>query len=408
MSNTSRRALTVLLVLAAAAFGVLIGRIGTRHPTEAAKPEVVADQVQTGHAGPWGHLESTPISIECPEELLPVHAFETKVTHWFLKGYTTDDFVHLLDTAGVEGELRDSMRSPDVLHVVEGGLDLTPTTEIILNLSAAARRTIYTVLAGFPENGVALIFVQQKTLAERFAGSGVSALTLESFRRLSCEYGRYLVFSDVASLFTLIPTYEERVHFLKALTRQQTMIVKLHVTADSDVDGLARYWGKACWAKDARSLLESLARIPGGARLDIAHLLPPGPAALLYSFPLPSNPLEGPVVKKDCHYTAFNFFRDPPDPRYDDRAFIVERLTQDHFPVLSDPRYGDLVLFFTPDGQLIHSAVYLADGIVYTKNGDTSLHPWMLSTVEDLVDQYSFQVAPEQALEVKYFRNKYY
>jgi hypothetical protein len=86
----------------------------------------------------------------------------------------------------------------------------------------------------------------------------------------------------------------------------------------------------------------------------------------------------------------------------------VERLKEDYFPVQSDPRYGDLVLFLTPNEHLIHSAVYLADNIVYTKNGGTSLHPWMLSTVEDLVDQYSFQVPPNAALQVKYFRSKYY
>lgn len=66
------------------------------------------------------------------------------------------------------------------------------------------------------------------------------------------------------------------------------------------------------------------------------------------------------------------------------------------------------MLFLTPHGELIHSAVYLADKIVYTKNGPTSLHPWMLSTVQDLIDQYSFQIPPDKALDVKFFRNKYY
>jgi hypothetical protein len=407
LSNAWGRGVAILSVLAALGVGLVLGRLGRSHDA-AVTPEQVADRVTTANPGPWGRLEYVPISIECPGELLPMRAFETAVTHWIFKGYTIENFLRLLDDAGIAGPLREELRSPAVLHVVEGGLDVTPTPNIVLNLPPAARKQIYTVLAGFPENGSSLYFLQIKTMDERFAGSGVSAATVELLRKVSCEYGRYLVFSDVPSIFSQIPTYEERVGFLKALTRQSTMIVKLHVTADSDLDALVNYWGKACWAKDARPLLESLSRIPGGARLDVSHLLPPSPSALLYSFPLPANPMDGPTVRKDCHYTAFNFFRDPPDARYAKQEFIVERLKEDHFPVLSDPRYGDLVLFLTPAGSLIHSAVYLADNIVYTKNGDTSLHPWMLSTVQDLIDQYSFQVAPDKALDVKYFRNKYY
>lgn len=407
LSDAWGRGIAILALLAALGTGVALGRLG-KNQSAASSPELVADRVTTAKPGPWGHLEYLPISIECPEELLPVHAFESTVTHWIFKGYTVEKYLRLLDEVGISGSLREELRSAEVLHAVEGGLDVTPTHNIVLNLPAAARKPIYTILAAFPENGSSLIFIQAKTVDERFAKSGVSAATIELFRKLSCEYGRYVIFSDVPSIFSQIPTYDERVHFLKALTRQSTMIVKIHVTADADLDGLMSYWGKACWSKDARPLLESLARIPGGARLDISHLLPPSPSALLYTFPLPANPLDGPAVRKDCHYTAFNFFRDPPDARYANKEFIVERLKEDHFPVPSDPRYGDLVLFLTPDGQLIHSAVFLADNIVYTKNGDTSLHPWMLSTVQDLIDQYSFQVPPDKALEVKFFRNKYY
>ena len=394
-------------MLAALMFGLVLGWFLTRPDAHPAL-ETVADRVTVANPGPWGRLEYVPISIECPEELLPMQAFKTKVTHWILKGYTTEKFLQLLDSAGVTGDLREEMQSPEVLHVGDDGLAITPTSNIILNLPPEARKKIYTTLAGFPENGLSLIFVQAKTLDERFAGSGVTPSTVELLRKLSCEYGRYLVFSDVPSIFARIPTYTERMHFLKALTRQSTLIVRLHVTGDSNIEELMRYWGKIRWAKDTRPLLESLARIPGGARLDIAHLMPPAAAGLLYSFPLPPNPLDGAPVRKDCHYTAFNFFRDPPDARFANPEFITQTLRDDYIPVESDPRYGDLVLFLKPDGQLIHSVVFLADNVVYTKNGDTPMHPWMLSTVQDLVDQYSFQVPPDQALEVKYFRNKNY
>ncbi len=410
LANAWTRGVTILIALSALLAGFFLGRVSISHHAESnhAGP---ADHATLGHSGPWGELEWVPISIECPDELLPVRAFEAKVTHWILKDYTPEMFLRLLDDLGINGELRDEFRSAEVLHVSEAGIDLTPTPHLIFHLPPQARKDLYALLAGFPENGAALVFVLAKTVDQRFAGSGVSPATLERFRQLSCEYGRYLVFSDVASLFSTIPTYEERARFLKALTRQQTMLVRLRVTPDSDIAALTNYWGKAVWTKDIRPLLESLANVPGGTRVGLVNLLPPGPTARLYSFPLPSNPLNGPEVKRDCHWTAFNFFREPEDARYGSEGssdFILRKLRDDHFPVASDPRYGDLVLFLTPAGQLIHSAVYLADNIVYTKNGDTSLHPWMLSTVQDLIDQYSFQVPPDQALKVQYYRNKYY
>ena len=54
----------------------------------------------------------------------------------------------------------------------------------------------------------------------------------------------------------------------------------------------------------------------------------------------------------------------------------------------------------------IRSAVYLADDIVFTKNGSTVYYPWMLSSISDLVKMYSFMVPQGQQLTITYFRNK--
>ena len=103
-----------------------------------------------------------------------------------------------------------------------------------------------------------------------------------------------------------------------------------------------------------------------------------------------------------------NFFREPPDPKFNDPNYILEKLKTEYFQVTTDPRYGDVIMFATPDQQFIHSAVYLADDIVYTKNGDNLRNPWMLSTITNLLDIYSINVAEGQKLTLYYFRNKYY
>jgi len=404
LSNAWSRGLTILIVLAALALGLVIGRFG-RRATDETIP-VVPEGTRMAAPGPWGDLEVTPISIACPEELLPVQGFEKKVTHWFFKGYTAEQLLPRLTEFGIVGELRDRFRAPGVWNEVEGGINITPTSDIVLNLPAKSRLALYSLLASFPENNSSLIFVLARTVDERFAGTTVRPETIGAFKRLCCEYGRYLVFSDVASIFSIIPTYEERVAFLKALTRQPTMLVRLRVNSKSDVGALSAYWAKGGRGMDERALLESLAQVPGGTYLNLDNLLPSGSMSRLYSFPLPANPLAGPVVRQDCHWSAFNFFRDAGDEQVTSPEFILHKLRDDYYPVLSDQRYGDLVVFVTPDGSMIHSAVYLAANIVFTKNGDTQMHPWMFSTVQNLIDQYSFQVPPDRQLEVKYFRNK--
>ena len=40
------------------------------------------------------------------------------------------------------------------------------------------------------------------------------------------------------------------------------------------------------------------------------------------------------------------------------------------------------------------------------KTARTVIYPWMLATISDLLEQYSFEVPPDQKLTVSYYRNK--
>ncbi len=126
----------------------------------------------------------------------------------------------------------------------------------------------------------------------------------------------------------------------------------------------------------------------------------------MFVYPLPDNPLNGPAPQRDCHWTSINFFQDTPDEQSGNPAFFMQKLKEDYIPAAGDPRYGDIALFTKPSGAVVHSAVYLAGDILYTKNGATFTYPWMLETLSDLLKQYSFQVEPDEKLVVNYFRNK--
>ena len=357
--------------------------------------------------GPWGELSYTPFSIAAPDELLPVRAIEANGTRWFFKGYTADSFITLLQTTSLTPEQQNQLLGPAVFGVRPDGIELTPTSDMVISLPQDARGKMYQILAQSDENGDEVNFMPREALNEWFAASGVSPDTVALFKKLCCQRGGYLMFSGVSAMLSRIPTYEEKLHFLKALTRQQTMLLRLHLTPESDVDALANYWGTGCWHTDVRTMIESLTTIPGGTWMSIMMVLPPQPTAEIYDYPrIVDNPLEGPAVNRDCAWTSLNFFRDTPDPSFGTMPGVLKELKANYRPVPGSPRYGDVVLFARPDGFIVHAAVYIADDICFTKNGSTLMHPWMLSTTSDIVQQFAFQLDPDQKLTIKYFRNK--
>lgn len=79
----------------------------------------------------------------------------------------------------------------------------------------------------------------------------------------------------------------------------------------------------------------------------------------------------------------------------DPAAFTTE-FAADYFPITGDPRYG----------EILHSAVFIADEIVFTKNDSTAIYPWMFSTIPDLLKQYFFHAPDGQKLTLRFFRSK--
>jgi hypothetical protein len=149
--------------------------------------------------------------------------------------------------------------------------------------------------------------------------------------------------------------------------------------------------------------LEGLSKLPQSPLVDVTHLFPPMPTARIFTYPFPSY-----NQPENCHWTSFNFFRDQPDARYTDVNFIRQKLETDYYPVFSDPRYGDVVFLTKPNGEIIHSAVFVADNIVYTKNGGHFSAPWLLMEIPKLVNSYSTFVGPTEEIKISYYRNKYY
>ncbi len=355
--------------------------------------------------GPWGELRAIPMSIAPPDELLHVSQIEALATHWFFKGFSRGSLANLFNSLNLPDDQRDKLLDSSCLHSRSDGMELTPPNEAVLSLPSKARQILYELLCSFPENRQEFSFFDSTLLERNFREDGVSRQHMELFRKLSCTHGESLIFSGYPCLLSQVSRLEDKCRVFRALFRQDTLLLRLHVTPGSDIKALAEYWGRGATTADVEALLSSLQRIPGGTWANIALFLPARPAGLLYTFAHPQNPANGPPMIMDCHWTSFNFFQEPFERGYaNDQIDAV--LKSNYAPIEGNPRYGDLALFMDSSVTALHSAIFVADDILYTKNGANSLQPWILTTVSDVLRTYAGLAKPGQALKIVYFRQR--
>ena len=97
-----------------------------------------------------------------------------------------------------------------------------------------------------------------------------------------------------------------------------------------------------------------------------------------------------------------NYFATTPDDHFVDLEYTKKVLQQDYFPVNDNLRFGDVLMFETTESGVFHAAVYVADDVVYTKNGGHFTKPWVLMKYDDLLASYP----SEQLTRVRAYRLK--
>ncbi len=86
--------------------------------------------------------------------------------------------------------------------------------------------------------------------------------------------------------------------------------------------------------------------------------------------------------------------------------FTHQILIQDYYIIAQPSQLGDLVFLSGDDNQAIHAAVYIADDIVFTKNGFHFTQPWILMHLKDMVETYAARQPTDKQLKVLYYRKK--
>ena len=179
-------------------------------------------------------------------------------------------------------------------------------------------------------------------------------------------------------------------------------LARLRIDPDTDVEKLSQYWGIGGRRKDLFPFLNALHRIEKGCTISLIYLLPDFARDRLYRHPVVVGRDKG--EQPDCFWSAYNFFSDRTDNSAEDTHSITG-LKENYDPISAPGQLGDLMILATHDGAPVHAAVFLADDIYFTKNGVSLIQPWILTHLDDLLEEYDVQ-HPSRKLRIHYFRRK--
>jgi hypothetical protein len=378
-----------VILMAGAAF-ITLKMAGANRPKLAESFAVDPhDKSRSIHVGAWGELITRDIQLERPDEYLSGETTAPTPEKWVFAGTKPDVVRTLLAGYGVDaGKLAGAFKA-GVVTETTAATEFQPPADFVFSLTPASREKLYLGLAGknvniyfdypfvFPDGIIDSVYADPRLQADDVA----------LLKKLVYANGSANQLTDYQTLMRTIPTVERRTAMARVLSRQSAVFAGLVIKPDTDIDKIAAYWGHTPNVRftDIRPLLEALKALPEGGNLSLFYLLPKFARDRLYTFPLPSGPGD-PIM--DCHWSTFNFASDTPDNRFDDPSFAIEHIRNNYYNIAAPSICGDVLLLMNDKDEIKHSAVYLADDLVFTKNGNNYSQPWMIMHIHDLLSFY--------------------
>ena len=352
---------------------------------------------------PWGELVTLDVELEQPEEYVSFESTTERVTTWVFTGNTLAQTRSILTNCDMPAAQIEAALAPANVEVTPEATSVKPGDEVVLGLTPEVRAKLYVTLAQWPANPHMAnpYHLPSADLSALNSDSEVPAEAIALVKKLTYTQRGAKFFSDPDVVLHQIPSAEARLNLLKMLTYQTAVLARLRLRPDSDIDKILGYWGAVpgVHAKDLRPLLESIKNTADGGTLSLLYFLPAFARERLYTFPMPTQAGD---VKMDCHWTAMNFFNAKPDPRFQDNDYASAYIKEHCYQIGKPSMCGDLVFLVNSKGQVIHSAVYIADDLVFTKNGINFAQPWILMRIPNLRGVFTFSEEPQ----IVYYRRK--
>ena len=335
--------------------------------------------------GPWGRLRCVPVYLEAADSVVAAFGAPSARTRWTLDAAQASNLPALLERCGVESNLAVTLGQPENYLIEEPYVHFFPPVADLLRIKPEARARLYAELARHPANELQVnpAFILTESIDDWYRDSPLPPELVDKIKQLAYRRGQTWAFSDLSALVHFCRSENEVRLAIKALTRTRGLCVSLELTEKSDITGLLTYWGAASPGrrKDIEPLVRTLARTGSTESLDLVHLLPALPRKLLFTYPHPQMARAG--IYPDCHWTSLNFFNySPRDHLADPRQGTA--LLSDAYEFVDPPfQFGDVLLLTKRDSSdVIHSCVYLADDLVFTKNGRNITAPWLIMRLD--------------------------
>lgn len=350
-----------------------------------------------------GQLVTRDLNLEQPPEYAAYESGTNQTETWTFDGMTPVQVRALMQSCGLAANEIDRALSPALVSSAGASTVVTPDAELVFSMTVGVRVKLYNALGHFSENELMRfpICFHTNSFDAWFGGGKVDADSLAMLKKLVYVRGDTGCFSDFGILLQQVPDQANRLKLVEALSRQSAALVGVQIWPDTDIDKELDYWSRPHGVRliNIRPLLESLKSRPRGGTASILYFLPPFARERLYTYPLPSQ-LGDPAM--DCHWSTLNFFNDTPDNRFSDPKYTSAYIETNYYRIAEPSAYGDIILLLDEHGDAIHSGVYLADDIIFTKNGNNFTQPWMLMHLKDLLAEYTTDIPPRMAV----YRNK--
>lgn len=391
----------ILRILSASAtlFFITTQQVYCQEPSEPVEPifrlgEALKPEEKKSAVGLWGNLEFYQLILEPPDHFLTLSTDLLnwkEGTVWKFSSFNSIGVSGILDNAGINPELRDILLSDQHMthDPVSGLYEIRPPESVIVALNTENRRLLYPQILPSDDRNP---FYSSYALpigglsAVTYIPTGVPQEQLDLIQHLSYKKENTTRFSDINLVLAKAKNENERWRIIKTIGRERSLSVKLRITQESNLSQLATYWEAGGKNREILPILESVVRTSGIETLDIIHLLPPTPRKLLHTYPSPDGYGLAEELP-DCFWTAASFFSEDPPDRYLD---TIDQVIANRYDRATNPlQLGDLI-FMTDkkSDKVLHACNYLAGNLVYTKNGKSMGRPWIISTLEDVVNEY--------------------
>lgn len=344
--------------------------------------------------GPWGTLVGDYIYLEAPASLIENFALPSTQPRWTFPLA----FKPKLDAFFTEAGLTQEQIAPLMLptaQVVEGELlHVLPNVQLIEQLTPKMRAHIYSELGRLPANEYCMdpVLITGTSVQEWYRTSKLRKELVDKIEQLSYMRGETIAFSDIPALLNYAQSDSEARAIFKACTRTRSLMVRLKIDENSNIQELVSYWsfGVAIRRKDIEPLIRSIADSGTLHDLGLSHILPAQARKLLYSYPGLDMAKNG--LLPDCHWTSLNFYNFDAHQYVLDSRLATSQVLENFLPVDPPYQFGDILFFLdNQSGDAFHSCVHLADDIVFTKNGRNILSPWVIMKLEDVKKVYLFR-----------------